>query len=85
MEKDVDIGGGWWLVVNGKRRYWSRTNEQDLEEKLMKECGNDYFMMQNGRVIGISEIDINQVIQVCSRSRGCMIGSLFARFASKKM
>jgi hypothetical protein len=55
----------------------------ELEEGLRRRFGNDWYLVQEGRIVSLVDLDEKQVVRLYRKLRGGMMG-LFVRFAPRK-
>lgn len=71
-----------WSIIKGKKHYWPELGIQDLKRKLKLHCGDEYFILKDGKIIEVSNFKEMEIIQVCSRMRR---GSVTRKQLEKKM
>jgi hypothetical protein len=70
-----------YIVVDGGRRIFITTRDlMELEEKLKEKIVGEVFLMQNGKIVKLMNVKPEWPIRIGRKSRGGMLGGLFAKF-----
>jgi hypothetical protein len=59
-----------WIVINGKKLIIKAFDVDELVHKVKELYGDDWFIIQEGKMVQWKDIQVEKVIRICPRLRG---------------